>query len=480
VRKAEAVLALVLCAGTAACSFAPPYGGPPATAVAQYKEAEGWTAATPADALPRSGWWGVFKDPVLDGLEQKVETGNPTLAQALSRYQAAQGYLGVARSAQGPRVGLNGGVSRNRQSDNRPLRGSNQPDEYAADALGVTIGYEVDLWGRIRNEIAAQKADVQAAAADLASARLALEAELADNYVRLRGFDAQADLLAQTVKAYERTYALMDRRHTDGLSSKLDVDRARALLETARAQVSEIASRRALLEHAIASLVGEPASSFALAPQPQAVAAPNVPPVIASQLLQRRPDVAAAERRMAAANAQIGVAIAAFFPVISLDGSAGYQNTGGANFFTAPNSYWGIGPNLVMTLFDSGRRHAQENVAKANFDQAAAAYRGQVLQAFQDVEDALALENHLAAEAINQGIAVQSAEEAQAIALRRFQRGAISYLDVVTAQAVALQAEQAAYDLATRRSQASIRLVRAIGGGWEVEQTAHKETVRIG
>jgi NodT family efflux transporter outer membrane factor (OMF) lipoprotein len=465
-RKAEALLVLALCSGAAACSLAPAYQTPPPPQIASYKEDRGWTEAQPADALPRGGWWAVFKDPVLDGLEGRVDAANPTLGQALARYQTAQGYLGIARAAEGPRLGANGQVTRNRQSDHRPLRGSNQPDEYAADTLGVQIDYELDLWGRVRNEVAAQKADVQASAADLASVKLSLQAELADDYARLRGLDAEAGLLDQTVKAYERTDALIGKRHTDGLSSKLDVDRSRTLLETARARVSEIASRRALLEHAIASLVGETASTFALPARTAPLAAPNTPPAVPSELLQRRPDVSAAERRMAAANAEIGVARAAFFPVISLDGTAGYQNTGGPNLLSAPNSYWGVGPQLLLTIFDSGRRQAQEDVAKAQYDQAAAAYRGRVLQAFQDVEDALALENRLAAEAVDQAQAVQAAEEAQAIALKRYQRGMISYLDVVTAQTAALQSEQAAFDLATRRSQASIRLVRAIGGGW--------------
>jgi NodT family efflux transporter outer membrane factor (OMF) lipoprotein len=467
VPRVETLLALVLCAGTAGCSLAPAYAPPAPPQVTAFKEDKGWTQAQPADALPRGGWWKVFNDPVLDGLEQKVDAANPTLAQALARYQAAQGFLGIAQSAEGPRLGANGSFTRNRQSDNRPLRGSNQPDEYAANTIGVQLDYEIDLWGRVRNEVAAQKANVQASAADLASAKLSLETQLASDYVQLRGLDAQADLLAQTVTAYEKTDDLIGKRHTDGLASKLDVDRSRTLLETARAQASEVASRRALLEHAIASLAGETASTFGLPPQPQAVAAPNTPPAVPSQLLQRRPDVAAAERRMAAANAEIGVARAAFFPVLSIDGVAGFQNTGGPNLLSAPNSYWGIGPQLLFTIFDAGRRHAQEDVAKAQYDQAAAAYRGQVLQAFQDVEDALALENKLAAEAVDQGQAVQAAEEAQAIALKRFHRGVISYLDVITAQTAALQAEQAAVDLAARRSAASIRLVQAIGGGWE-------------
>jgi NodT family efflux transporter outer membrane factor (OMF) lipoprotein len=466
VRAAKALLALVLCAGTAACSLAPAYAPPAPPQVATFKEDKGWTQAQPADTLPRTAWWTVFKDPALDGLEAKVDAANPTLAQALARYQAAQGFLGVAEAAQGPRIGANASFTANRQSDNRPLRGKGQPDYYDANTVGVQLDYELDLWGRVRNEVAAQKANVQASAADLASVKLSLEAQLADAYVQLRGLDAQARLLDATVKAYERTDSLIDKRHTDGLASKLDVDRSRTLLETARAQASEVSSRRALLEHAIASLAGETASTFTLPPQAEAVASPNIPASVPSELLQRRPDVAAAERRMSAANSEIGVARAAFFPVISLDGSAGFQNTGQPNLLSFPNSYWGVGPQLLFTIFDAGRRHAQENVAKAQYDQAAAAYRGQVLQAFEDVEDALSLENRLAAEAVDQSQAVQAAEEAQAIALKRFQRGVISYLDVITAQTAALQAEQSAYDLATRRSEASIRLVRAIGGGW--------------
>ena len=469
-RGASRFLAVALCAATAACSLAPAYRPPAPPPIAQYKENQGWTQAAPADALPRGGWWRVFADSVLDGLEDRLDADNPTLAQALARDQAAQGYLGVAQSAQGPLVGLNGSATRNRQSDNRPLRGSNQPDEYAADTFGLQASYEIDLWGRIRNEVAAQKADLQASAADLASAKLSLEAELADDYVAIRGLDAEAGLLTDTVTAYQRTDALIGKRYADGLSSRLDLDRSRTLLETARAQVSEIAGRRALLEHAVASLAGESASTFSLPPQPVVAATPNTPAVIPSELLQRRPDVASAERRMAAANAEIGVARAAFYPAISLDGVAGYQNTGGAGLLTAPNSFWGVGPSLFLTLFDSGRRKSIERAAKAQYDEAAGAYRGQVLQAFQDVEDALALENRLAAEAVDQTQAVRAAEEAQAIAVKRYQRGVISYLDVVTAQTAAWQAEQAGFDLATRRSQASIRLVRAIGGGWTSDQ----------
>ena len=471
-RAARSLLALILAGATvSACSFAPPYAPPAAPIVPAYKENGIWTQATPADQLPRTGWWKVFGDQTLDGLERKVETANPTLAAALARYQAAQAYLQMAGAAEGPRVGLNASTSRNRQSDNRPLRGANQPDIYTANTIGGQIDYELDLWGRIRNTVAAEKADVQAEAADLASAKLSLEAQLADDYVRLRGLDAEADLLAQTAKAYDRIVALTERRHADGLASKLDLDRTQTQLRTARAQVAEIASRRALLEHAVASLVGETASTFALAPDPNTVAAPNVPPSLPSVLLQRRPDVAAAERRMAAANAGIGVAKAAFFPSISLDALGGFQNTGGPSLLTDPNSYWGIGPGAVLTLLDGGRRKAQVAVARAAFDQASADYRGRVLQAFQDVEDSLALENDLALEAREQAQAIAAATEGEGIATRRYQRGLINYLDLVTAQEAALQAEQSGFDLATRRSEASIRLIRAIGGGWSADQS---------
>ncbi len=466
-RAKPATLALALAGATlSACSFAPPYAPPPPPVVAQYKEQGIWTRATPGDALPRAGWWTVFGDPVLDGLEQRVDAANPTLAGALANYQAAQAYLKIAGAAELPTLGASGSTSRNRQSNNRPLRGANQPDIYTANTLGAQLDYELDLWGRIRNTVAAEKAGAEAASADLASARLSLEAALADDYARLRGLDARAALLVQTAKDYDRIVVLTRRRHTDGLASKLDLDRAETELSTAKAQVSDVAGRRASYEHAMASLVGETASTFALAAAPQALATPNVPAGLPSVLLQRRPDVAAAERRMAAANAGIGAAKAAFFPAITLDAGGGFQNTGGPGLLTFPNSYWGIGPEAVLTLFDGGRRKGRLQLARAQFDEASAAYRGKVLQAFQEVEDSLAMENDLAAEAVDQTAAVRSAEEAEAIATRRFQRGLIDYLDLVTAQEAALQAEEAGFDLATRRSQASIHLIRAIGGGW--------------
>jgi NodT family efflux transporter outer membrane factor (OMF) lipoprotein len=464
--KAARSLLLVGPVALSACSLAPPYQEPPAPQIAGYKETGLWTEAQPADQIPHGAWWEVFGDDVLNGLERQVDAANPTLAEALARYDVANALAQEAAAGLLPAAQASGAAAGNRQSNNRPLRGANQPDQYAANTVGVNVAWELDLWGRVRSAVAAQRASAQAAAADLASAKLSLEADLADDYMQLRGLDNQAALLTEVAQGYARSLALTQKLHADGLASRIDIDRAEALLQTARAQLSEAQSRRALLEHAIASLAGQPASTFALAAKAGPLAMPNVPPAIPSVLLQRRPDVAAAERRMAAANASIGVARAAFYPTLDLTGQAGYQNTGGANLLTAPNSFWSFGPALALTLFDGGLRRAALSAARAEFQATSAAYRGQVLEAFQEVEDGLALENRLAEEAVSQNAAIAAAEGAESLAVRRYQRGVSSYLDVVVAQTTALQAQEAGYDLAARRAQASVRLIRAIGGGW--------------
>jgi NodT family efflux transporter outer membrane factor (OMF) lipoprotein len=463
-------LALAGLALLAGCSFAPAYHPPaPVTPVA-YKEAGPWQPASPTDLSAAGDWWTLFGDQTLNGLEQRVQSDNPTLAGALGRYDESRAYLAEARSGLFPHIGLSTDITDNRQSDNRPLRGSNQPDLYPADTVGGSIGYELDLWGRVRNSVAAGKAEAQASGDDLAGIRLSLEAKLATGYFALRGYDRQIQLLEATVDAFSKADKMTRRRFSGGIATGIETGQSGAELAEAQAQLEEVRNARALTEHAIASLVGTPASNFTVAPDPIDIALPNVPVGLPSTLLQRRPDVAAAERRMYAANREIGVAKAAFFPSISLGGQGGFQNTGLPSLFTAPNIFWSVGPSAVLNLFDGGRRRAQVAVSRAAWTQATADYRGQVLKAFQDVEDGLSKLHHLGAEGAAEDQAVQQAAQAERLTLNRYVKGAVNYLDVVTAQTTALRVRRQAIALDTQRLQASVSLIQALGGGWQSSQ----------
>ena len=452
------------------CNLAPAYTPPVVALPTAYKEVGPWTSATPADALPRGAWWAPFDDPTLDGLEAAVPTANPTLRAALSAYDQARAFAAQAQAAYVPTItGFNQNTY-NRQSQERLFRGRNQPNEEANNQIGASVGYELDIWGRVRNLVAAGSAVAQASAADLATVELSLQVDLADDYLQMRGLDAQDRLLRSTVAAYQRAFDLTNKRHVGGVASGLDVDRASAQLSAARAQINDVAAERALYEHAIASLVGRPASSFAIAPA-SAVArvTPQAPAGIPSTLLQRRPDIAAAERRAFAANREIGVARAAYYPTLSLNAQYGFQNSGGNNLLTAPDSFWTIGPQLALILFDGGRRRAVEVASQAAFQIASADYRATVLTAFQQVEDQLALANHYGAEQVDEAAAVRSAQATTGLSLIRYREGATNYLDVVTAQTAELQAEQTALALQTRRQLATVDLVRALGGGWTTD-----------
>ncbi|BFI95861.1 MAG: efflux transporter outer membrane subunit [Rhodanobacter sp.] len=469
-RMRPAALALTLASLLAGCSLAPAYKVPTVPMPATYKDGSGlWTHAAPADMDSRGHWWTMFHDPALDRLEQSLDADSPSLALALARYQRASAFESEARAGLFPQLDVAGGANRNRQSDHRPLRGSNQPNEYDADDAQFGADYEFDLWGRIRNEVAAGHAQAQAAEADLASAKLSLEARLADEYFQLRGYDIQTQILARSLKAYQQGLALTRNRMQGGIASGLSVARAENQLADANAQVEEVAAQRSLTEHAIATLIGVPASNFILPASPHKVRAPTIPTSVPSTLLQRRPDIAAAERRTFAANAGIGVARAAFFPDIGITGMYGWQNTDNGNLFSFGNRTWALGPFVSLPLFDGGLRRARERQAKAAFDEAAAQYRLTVLDAFEQVEDNLALFNRLTREAHDEDAAASSALAAQRIATNRYAEGIINYLDVVTAQTAYLNAERAAEQVRTRRLQASVALVRALGGGWNTK-----------
>ncbi|CAN5248558.1 efflux transporter outer membrane subunit [soil metagenome] len=473
VRKRSLLALSVATCSLASCTFAPAYHPPVTPTPAIFREAGPWAPARPADLASRGNWWSIYGDATLNRLEQRIATDNPTLAGALARYDQASAYLRQAHSGLLPTIGVSADIERARQSDTRPLRGSNQPDIYGAATTEVGISYELDLWGRVRNSVAAGKAEAEASADDVAAIRLSLEAQLATSYFALRGYDQQIALLSATVDAYAKADAMTERRFRGGIASGVDTGRSGTQLAEAQAQLADVRAARALSEHAIASLVGTPASDFSIASAVVPIVLPAIPTGLPATLLERRPDVAASERRMAAANLGIGVAKAAFFPAITLGAQGGFQSSGFPGLFSAPNTLWSIGPGAVLNLFDGGRRRAQLAVARANWSQATASYRGHVLQAFQEVEDSLAELHHLGDESEAEDRAVQQAGQTEALSLNRYVKGAVTYLDVVTAQTTALRTRRVALDLTTRRLQASIGLIRATGGGWVDPASPH-------
>lgn len=452
------------------CSLAPDYVKPDAGVLPEaYKGAanpEGWTQASPQDTVMRGAWWKVYGDPVLDGLEAKLDANNPDIAVALARLDSSFAYLQQLGAQQSPHAGLDVEPTNARQSDNRPLRGSDQPNEYDTRTISFSASYELDLWGRVRNEVAAGKASTDAAKADLASARLSLQGRLADLYIQLRDDDVEFRIVRDSLTAFGEGQAITQRRMDGGVSSGLDLARANAQYADAQAQATELRVQRALTLHAIAVLVGESPSVFSLAPQTAAVGLPSIPLGVPSSLLQRRPDIAAAERRVYAANAGIGVARAAFFPTISLGAALGWQDVGHGDLLAASNQFWSLGPLVSLNLLDGGLRRGRESEAKAEFTAASAQYRGLVLRAFQQIEDNLSLLQELGREGQQENAAADAAKASETLATNRYNEGVVSYLEVVTAQTAALKAERTAELVRTRQLQASVDLIRALGGGW--------------
>lgn len=460
-------LALVAALALAGCSVAPKLELPDVAVAESYKEPAPWTQAAPADRLARDGWWRPYGDDELNRLQQRLVENSPDLQAVLARYRQAQAFADQLRSGLFPSLGLRADGVRARQSETRPPAGQSSPRYYDSFAVGAAATYEVDLWGRVRNDVNAGRLEANAAAADLESARLSLQAQLADSYITLYGVDREATLLGDTVAAYDRALALTKERHQAGIVSGLDVARAQTQLETARSQSAQNQALRATLEHTIAVLVGESPSQFSLTPRSVPLQLPDIPSEMPAELLQRRPDIAAAQRRTAAANASVGVARAAYFPSITLNGVYGFESNRSSDWLTAPNAAWSVGPTLLLELFDMGRRRARVAQAHAVLDEAGANYRGVVLNAFKEVEDNLALLHHYGNAAESERAAVTSSQLSLDFAMNRYREGAVSYLEVVQSQTVALDAQRNALDLETRQLRASVALIRALGGGWQ-------------
>ncbi len=449
-----------------ACSLAPVYHVPEIKLSTDTWQDTTWHLARPADEMKRGNWWQLFNDQGLNALEEQIDQANPDLAAALARYDAAIAYTTQLQSNLGPAVDAGAGLTDNRQSEHRPLRSANQPNIYDVSTVGLSASYALDIWGQVRNMVAAGQANAEASSADFETVRLSLHAELADNYISLRDVDAQIRTINAAIYAYTQALELTQRRHNGGIASGLDVARAETQLSSVRSEVADLQAQRAIYEHAIAGLTGQPAMGFSISAATGELVVPEIPVSVPSELLLRRPDIAAAERRTAAANANIGVARAAYYPSLSLGAAYGVQNTGQANLFSLPNTFWSIGPTALINLFDSGKHDAQLAQAKAQLELSSSTYRSVVLAAFQQVEDNLSRLKYAEQSAKEQDQAVQAAQLTQALALNRYREGAVNYLEVVIAQNTALTAVRRAQTIRTRQLRSGVDLIRALGGGW--------------
>ncbi len=450
----------------AACTVGPNYVRPTAPAPPAYKEAAGWTVARPQDNVLRGAWWTAFNDPALDRLEERVDVTNQSVAAAEAQFRQARALVMATRAGYFPTVTAGASATRSRRSSNA-AGGAAVSGGAASDLLlSGDVSWEIDLWGRVRRAVEASRAGAQASAADLESVRLSVRAELAQDYFAMRALDAQRKLLDETAAAYAKSLELTNNRYAGGVASKGDVLQAETQLKTTQAQAIDVGVQRAQLEHAIAALVGTPASSFSLAPAPLDGVPPAIPVGIPAELLERRPDIAAAERRVAAANAQIGVAEAAFFPNITLSASGGFEAATLAKWLSWPSRFWAVGAAVSEAVFEGGLRRAQTEEARAAYDGSVAAYRGTVIGAFQQVEDELAALRILEEEAATQDEAVTAARKSLDVVVNQYKAGTVSYLNVVVVQATLLADERTARDILGRRMTAAVLLVKALGGGW--------------
>lgn len=444
------------------CSVGPDYIRPDVTVPSAFKELKGWREAQPRDQEIRTKWWEAFDDPILNALEEQVNVSNQSIVLAESQYRQALAQVQSAKSDYFPTIGT--GASFTRSAGPTTGGGYNTANEHQ---LSLSASWELDVWGKVRRQVEAGTASADASFADLQAMRLSMQAQLALNYFQLRTLDAQKKNYVSAIVAYKKALELTENRYKAGVVAKADVVQAQTQLKNTQAQAIDVGVQRAQLEHAIALLMGKPPADFSLEVAEFKLPQFKIPVSLPSDLLERRPDIASAERKMISANAWIGVAKAAYFPSFSLSGSMGYQSANLASLFTTPNFFWALGPMaMTATLFDGGAREAQTKQARAAYDGTVASYRQTVLTGFQEVEDNLAALRILDEEAQIQEQAVIAAHESLALTTNQYKAGIINYLNIVTAQNIALTNERTAINISGQRLNSAVRLVKALGGGW--------------
>ena len=449
----------------AACSVGPDYQRPDAPAPAAFKENQGWKPSNPADAVPRGAWWSVYNDPVLDQLEAQVAVDNQNVRAALAAYAQAKAVIEAGSAGFWPSLSLDPAFKRGTGSlSNTVIRNTY--------TVPLTISWDADVWGKIRRTVESDQAAAFASEGDLANATLSAQGQLAVDYFQLRAADRQREILRIAVEAYGQSLRIARNQYNAGINSRADVAQAETQLKSTEASLINVGILRGQLEHAMAVLVGKAPAEFAVTPAPLALVVPVVPVDVPSALLERRPDIAAAERRVAAANANIGVAIAAYYPDLSLSASLSYASTNAGDLFKSANRIWSFGPTLSQTLFDGGLRSAQVDEQKAAWEQTVATYRQTVLTAFQQVEDDLNSLKVLEQEADTAAAALAAARQAEQLVLNQYKAGNVAYTSVVTAQTAALNSEQTALTIQQNRLVASVNLIQALGGGWSVAEAA--------
>jgi NodT family efflux transporter outer membrane factor (OMF) lipoprotein len=449
------------------CAVGPKYKVPVVVAPAAYKESANWKPAQPSEQQLGGDWWQIFQDPQLNTLEPQINVSNQNLKAAAAQYQQARSALRYVRADYYPTVGLSPSATREEYSNNRPASTTTDGLTFNDFVLPVNFSYQTNAWGRVSRNVESYREQAQASAADLAAVNLSMHATLAIDYFAARSLDAEQELLQDTVAQYQQAFDLNKDRYRGGLGSEVEVEQAKTILQTTRAQLVDVGVARAQYEHAVAVLLGKPPADFSLPPLPLTTPPPAIPVGVPSELLERRPDIAAAERRVAAANAQIGLAETAYYPLVNIIGTGGFESGSITTLLQGPGAMWSVGASVAQTLFDGGRRHAAVDEAKASYDSSVASYRQTVLTSFQQVEDNLAALRVLEQEAGVQASAVDAAQRSLDLSNSRYEGGVTSYLEVIIAQNADLSDEVTAVNILGRRMASAVLLVEAIGGGWD-------------